>query len=83
MISFTPGATVRHDSEHLHGLVEKLRRETESKLMQLLKATNWIRLSLPRMLKIMVSLRALMELRLKSTRQTKRVVSRRALTGVV
>ena len=76
------GAAVRHDPERVHGLVEKLRRETEEKLMQLLKATNWIRLSLPHVLKIMTSLPALMELRLKGMSYTKRVASRRALTGV-
>ena len=55
------GTAVKHDPGRVRGLVEMRQPETVSEMMKLLQATNWIRLSLPHMAKIMASPRALME----------------------
>ena len=45
------GKGVQHDLERIRGLVEMRWQETVGELMQFLQATDWMRLSLPNMLR--------------------------------
>ena len=74
------GTGVRHDPARIRGLVEMRRPATVGELMQFLKATNWMRLSLPNMAEVVSPLRALLEWKLKGTIRTKRVASHKGIS---
>ena len=68
---------VKHDPERLTGLATMRRPQTACELMQFLRAVNWLRTSLPRMVEVVYPLRVFLEEHLAGAkRRIKRVASR-------